>query len=764
MAQLNHSTSFTSAGTTSVNVTIPAVAVGATLICVSHGGVVVQAAAGGRAFTKRTTSLSGQEVACQDLAAAGGETSVALTFNGTDNISGVILEFAGTLTFAAGAKQAGSLGSLDQDLQATAGSLTVTSPSLLLVAHTSADADATPSRQWWGVEPLGSVVSNGHNGGAGATKYWAQVGLADVAPGTYTCKSSRIIGSYQAACWAYTDTSGVASHAPYANPIVAENTLPGSKFSTWFGATTSATIAGYTDGIAYAPGDTVAFKVDSGNAPFTVEVFRAGYYGYLLFGAKRKATITGTPTTQPAATVDELGGTVCAWSTTATWTIPTDATPGVYLANFRRTDATGGVAGTVFVVRSAVPASRTDQVMVKTSEFTWQAYNLWGGTGQVGAGNAPYTGRSLYGQGGAASLNIAQRAFGVSFDRPFSTGASNGTGYFFDAEYALIAFLEGNGYDLGYYSSTDIDRDPTIPAKYRIAVTSAHDEYWTENLHTAFEQARDAGTNLVSFSSNTALWRVRFDPADTTRRRMICYKNSHDTPGFDGVTRYDPITYTGTWRDTRTTPGGVNNTDRRPESALFGQWFIGNGPQQRTIVVPDTAKTLPIWRNTPVTTLAPGTSQTLFTNSLGFEFDYINPAPIADTPANLVRLQTQSITLNGQAADDNGATYNGDGTFLYGMSLYRADSGALVYGAGTWRWAAGLNRIRYGGADTNGTIDLVMQQATLNLLADLGITPAGLMTTTANGTTTALVDPSPAANPADYGLTVDTGIWGIPIA
>ncbi|HEY9470894.1 MAG TPA: N,N-dimethylformamidase beta subunit family domain-containing protein, partial [Propionibacteriaceae bacterium] len=603
----------------------------------------------------------------------------------------------------------------------------------------------------------------GHNDGPGATKYWAQVGLADVAPGSYTCKSSRIIGSFQAACWAYTDTSDVPSHAPYPNPVVAENTLPGSKFSTWFGATTNANIAGFTNAISYTPGDTVQFKVDSGTAPFDVEVFRAGYYGYLLFGAKRKATVAGTPAVQPVATVDELGGTVCSWTTTSSWTIPTDATPGVYLANFRRTDATGGVAGTVFVVRSQTPANRTNQIMLKTSEFTWQAYNVWGGTGQAGTGNASYTGRSLYGQGGAAGLNIAQRAFGVSFNRPFSTGASNDTGYFFDAEYALLAFLEANGYDVAYYSSTDIDRDPTIPSKYRIAVTSAHDEYWTEGLHAAFEQARDTGTNLISFSSNTALWHVRYDPTDTSRRRMICYKDSHDTPGFDGVTRYDPVTYTGTWRDTRTTPGGVNNTDRRSESALFGQWFIGNGPQQRTIVVPDTFKILPIWRNTAVTTLAPGTTQALFTNSLGFEFDYVNTAPVADTPTNLVRLQTQSITLNGQAADDNGVTYTGDGAFLYGMSLYRADSGALVFGAGTWRWAAGLNRIRFGGADTTGAIDPVMQQATLNLLADLGVTPAALTTTTANGTTTALVDPSPAAGPADYGLTIDTGYWGIPI-
>jgi hypothetical protein len=287
-----------------------------------------------------------------------------------------------------------------------------------------------------------------------------------------------------------------------------------------------------------------------------------------------------------------------------------------------------------------------------------------------------------------------------------------------------------------------------------------HDEYWTPNLWSAFADARDKGTNIMSFSANTALWHVRFDPSDTGRRTMICYKDSHDTVGWDGVTKYDPVEYTGTWRDTRTNIGGVNNPWRQPESELFGQWFIANGPQSLTMVVPDTYKDLPIWRNTAVTSLGSGASQTLFAGSIGYEWDYVKTNE-ATTPTNLVLLQEQDISITGKAANDDGSNYSGNGTFRYGMSLYLAPSGSMVFGAGTWRWGWGISRYRASSADTNSSIDIVMQQATINLLKDLGMSPAAILTTAQNNDATPLVDPGEARTPEDYGLSVER--WGNPI-
>lgn len=761
MAQLNNSTNFSAPGNQSVfTVTVPAIAAGAKLICVSYGGATVQASIGGVNFTKRTSSLSTMEVVCQDITAVGGETSVTITLNGSENVSGSIFEFAsGSLgAFMAGATNNSTL---NTQSQASGGSLVTTGAAVIFGAFATVDPTTTAARRWWGWEPLGKVVLNDHNNGVGTTKFWGQIGTSDVSSaGTYVASTSRsIAATFQSACWAYADSSGVPTYPNlYPNAIAAENSLPGSINTSWHGVSTNANIAGYADKMSYAVGDTVDFKVDSNNVGFSVEINRIGYYNYVVFGGKRKATVTGTPAVQPSPSVDAYGGTVCSWSTTASWTIPADTTPGVYVANFRRNDNSTFIAAAHFVVRTPVPVGKSNQIMLKTADFTWQAYNVWGAVGQAG-GLSNFTGRSLYFQ--APSSSNTTRAFGVSADRPLSTGSSQVQTAFVDSEEALISFLEGNGYDMAYYSCVDVDKDPTIPSKFKIAISSGHDEYWTANMWTAFANARDAGTHLMFFTSNTALWRVRFAAGDTERRKMFCYKDSLDVAGFDGSTKYDPVEFTGTWRDSRTNIGGVNNPLRQPESALQGQWFIANGPQSRTMVVPDTYKNLPIWRNTAVTSLGSGASQTLFTNSLGYEIDYVKRDEVT-TPKNLVLLNQQDITLTGQAADDNGAVYSGNGTFTVGMSLYLAPSGAMVFCAGTWRWAYGINRFRNGLSDINGSIDPVMQQATINLICDLGLSPPALMTTGANNSATALVDPGYTRKPQQYGLSVPS--WGTPIS
>ena len=58
------------------------------------------------------------------------------------------------------------------------------------------------------------------------------------------------------------------------------------------------------------------------------------------------------------------------------------------------------------------------------------------------------------------------------------------------------------------------------------------------------------------------------------------------------------------------------------------------------------------------------------------------------------------------------------------MSLYRAPSGALVFGAGTVQWSWGFDPNHDG--DWPDNPDVNMQQATVNLFADMGVQPATL--------------------------------------
>ncbi len=75
---------------------------------------------------------------------------------------------------------------------------------------------------------------------------------------------------------------------------------------------------------------------------------------------------------------------------------------------------------------------------------------------------------------------------------------------------------------------------------------------------------------------------------------------------------------------------------------------------------------------------------------------------------------------------DYGSTY-GSGTATHHLTLYRDTNGAgpdaLVFGAGTVQWPWGLDAQHDRGSSPP---DASMQQATVNLLADMGVQPGSL--------------------------------------
>ncbi|HEY5695228.1 MAG TPA: DUF4082 domain-containing protein [Candidatus Saccharimonadales bacterium] len=700
MARLLNATRFKSPVTavTTFTVTIPATTAGSKLICIAGGGAVITASIGGTNLTKRDFSIGNREVAAQDIVdAAGGTTTVGISLNGAENVDGMIYEFAaGSVgNYIAGANQGGTGGNTASgvDGRVKTGQITTTGPSVVFAMFTAGDSLANisnPQRAFWGFEPLGKVYANeGIYMASTYSKYWSMIGVSDQASAlTLQAQSSRIVtASEQQSCiWAYQDLSGgVPTYTnPYQNAIEAENSLPGTLASQWFVAGNTyitANISGYTDSITYAPGSTVNFKVYSNNVGFNVEITRMGGYGHEAFGGRAQATIAGTPTVQAAPTVNAYGGEECSWATNATWAIPSTATPGVYSYICRRTDNAAYMSSGLFVVRSTPPVSKGTGIMIVTADFTWQAYNVWGGLTDSGSGYASYSGHSLYGK--APNVTQATRSYAVSFNRPLGTGGANTSTYYFDSEANTVQFLELNGYDVSYYSMVDIDITTSIPSKYRTVMVQGHNEYWTSNFYTALTAARDAGTNLMFLSSNTALWHARFDPADTARRNLICYKDSLNVTGYDNTTKFDPVSYTGTWRDPRTTAGNVNNTDRRPESGITGQWFIGNSTLQEFMVVSDTYKTLPMWRNTRVAT------------STGIVFRGANSASMTvagnscsvTLPANtqIGDLMVAAIVFNGNPSFDGAGfkivskqTYDAANMTLYLVQTYAKVAGATT--------------------------------------------------------------------------------------
>src|SRR5262245_42456641 len=115
--------------------------------------------------------------------------------------------------------------------------------------------------------------------------------------------------------------------APAANPIVAENLLPGNPQSQWdIVGSGDPTLQGYATDISVDQGQTVSFKIDDQtSAPYRIEIYRIGYYQGN--GARLVATIPSSATlrqVQAAPLKDLTTGLTDAgnWAVSASWAVP----------------------------------------------------------------------------------------------------------------------------------------------------------------------------------------------------------------------------------------------------------------------------------------------------------------------------------------------------------------------------------------------------------------------------------------------------------
>jgi WD40 repeat protein/methionine-rich copper-binding protein CopC len=539
-----------------------------------------------------------------------------------------------------------------------------------------------------------------------------------------------LAGNALAADKVWTFTTGAAGPCDTpANAIVSENCKPGNPASEWdINGVGDTSIQGFATDISVNQGDTVQFKIDTTAPSYRIDIYRLGYYGGQ--GARKVATIPATATTatnQPNCLSQSSTGLIdCGnWSQSAAWVVPATATSGVYIARPTRTD-TGGASHIPFIVRS--DASTAD-IVFQTSDTTWQAYNNYGG-------NSLYVG------------SPAGRAYKVSYNRPFSTRAvDGGQDWLFNTEYPMIRWLESNGYDLSYITGVDSDRRGEVINQHKTFLSVGHDEYWSGTQRANVEAARNAGVNLAFFSGNEVFWKTRWessiDGSGTAHRTLVSYKETTAGAKIDP----DPA-WTGTWRDPRFSPPSDGG---RPENGLTGTIFMVNDGATTSIRVPEPDGKMRFWRNTSVAGLAGGATATLPDGTLGYEWD--SDLDNGSRPAGLVRLSSTTVT-GAPVLQDYGNTY-ASGTATHNLTLYRQPGGGLVFGAGTVQWAWGLDATH----DRAGTpVSADMQQATVNLLADMSAQPATLATglTAATKSTDTIAPTAVITSPADGGR-VDPG-------
>ncbi|MQA29461.1 MAG: hypothetical protein GEU82_06430 [Luteitalea sp.] len=544
------------------------------------------------------------------------------------------------------------------------------------------------------------------------------------------------------------------------NRIIAENCKTGNDSTDWdVHAAGDPTIQGFSTDVSVNVGQTASFKIKTHSPRYRIDIYRSGWYGGK--GARLVATVRPSaplPQTQPECIGDPVTRLLdCGnWNVSASWQVPGDAVSGVYIARLVREDDEPGTwrvenadfppstrppaaphaygasglgrlrnalkdkraSHIVFIVRD--DASRAD-VVVQTSDISWATYNRYGGSSTYGS----------WIQGAAAGRPF--RASKVSYNRPNTNREWNIVNQYFNAEYPLVRWLERNGYDVSYIAGVDSHRAGANLKNHKIFLSVGHDEYWSGQQRRNVEAARDAGVNLAFMSGNEVFWKVRFEPSidgsQTADRTVVCYKETHSNMKVDP--KRDE--WTGTWRDSR----WFNPEGAQPENALTGTIFTVNAYRNDPLIVPAKYGRMRFWRNTEVATLKDGEQAVLGDGILGHEWD--EDLDNGFRPAGIVRLSETTVD-NVPYIQDHGSVYD-SGTATHNLVLFRAPSGAMVFGAGTVQYTWGLDNFhdnftgipadradRYSirvGYDQRGPIKAI-QQATVNLFADMGVQPHGL--------------------------------------
>ena len=134
---------------------------------------------------------------------------------------------------------------------------------------------------------------------------------------------------------------------PVTSVIACENTQPGDPPSDWqVSGAGDSTIQGFATSMSVNAGETEYFKISTPAKSYHIDILRLGYYQgngarKVVSGMLPTATL---PQTQPACMNDTAptGLIDCGnWAVSASWTVPSTAVSGLYIAHLVRND-TGG--------------------------------------------------------------------------------------------------------------------------------------------------------------------------------------------------------------------------------------------------------------------------------------------------------------------------------------------------------------------------------------------------------------------------------------
>src|SRR5690606_21368154 len=136
-----------------------------------------------------------------------------------------------------------------------------------------------------------------------------------------------------------------------------------------------------------------------------------------------------------------------------------------------------------------------------------------------------------------------------------------------------------------------------------------------------------------------------------------------------------------------------------------------------SLTVPAAQGRLRLWRNTGLASM-PGAQTVLAPHTIGYESN--EDLDNGHRPPGLVRLSTTTGDTPEYLQDFGNTVAPGQTT--HHLTLYKAASGALVFSAGSVQWTWGLDA-EHDSPFPEEPADRRMQQAQVNLFADMGVQP-----------------------------------------
>jgi hypothetical protein len=256
----------------------------------------------------------------------------------------------------------------------------------------------------------------------------------------------------------------------------------------------------------------------------------------------------------------------CRWQVTQTYTVPTYARSGIYVARLSYSTSGGPAYYHVTFIVQKPAKQKPAPILLVCPTNTWVAYN----SSPFNSSDVDVPVYSCYQE---HQNNVAPYHFGLLLPRPsadpYATYGNNTYSHLTRATRFTQVWLESNGYAYDVISDSDLHSTPGILMNYRTVIIAGHSEYWSIPAYNGVKSYLGSKGRLIVLSGNTMYWRVSFSPDGTV---MECRKV--DGAGAQ-LLQFDPSRRGEAWHSDDGLRGGLMRECGFPGWQLTGLETFG---------------------------------------------------------------------------------------------------------------------------------------------------------------------------------------------